>query len=61
LQPHLASGLLLWWGREESKGTTEPNVVEKKVSQSAGSKASLALVGLMVPSHERGFKQRSQA
>jgi hypothetical protein len=31
-------------------------MVEKKVSQSAGSKASLALVGRMVPSHERGFQ-----
>ena len=31
-QPHLASGLLLWRGREESAGTTKPNVVEKKVT-----------------------------
>jgi hypothetical protein len=27
-------------GREESTGTTKPNVVEKKVSESAGSNAS---------------------
>ena len=29
-------------------GTSKPNVLEKKVSQSAGSKASLALVAWMV-------------
>jgi hypothetical protein len=33
LQPHLASVLLLW-GSEASTGTSKPNVVEKKVSQS---------------------------
>jgi hypothetical protein len=38
-------------------GTSEPSVVDTKVSQSAGSKASLADVGLMVPSHERGFQK----
>jgi hypothetical protein len=31
LQPHLASGLLLWRGREESTGTSKPNVVATKV------------------------------
>ena len=31
------------------------------VSQSAGSKASLAEVGLMAPSHERGFQKSSRA
>jgi hypothetical protein len=36
-------------------GISKLNVVETNVSQSAGSKASLALVGRMVPSHERGF------
>jgi hypothetical protein len=41
-------------------GTPKPNVVETKVSQSAGSKASLADVGLMVPSHERGFQKSSR-
>jgi hypothetical protein len=38
-------------------GTSKPSVVDIKVSQSAGSKASLADVGLMVPSHERGFQR----
>ena len=38
-------------------GTPKPNVVDTKVSQSAGSKASLAEVGLMAPSHERGFQK----
>ena len=42
-------------------GTSKPSVVDTKVSQSAGSKASLADVGLMVPSHERGFQKSSQA
>ena len=42
-------------------GTSKPIVVETKVSQIAGSKASLADVGLMVPSHERGFQKSSQA
>jgi hypothetical protein len=42
-------------------GTPKPSVVETKVSQSAGSKASLADVGLMVPSHERGFQKSSRA
>jgi hypothetical protein len=32
---------------------SKPSVVETNVSQSAGSKASLAEVGLMAPSHER--------
>ena len=34
-------------------GTSKPSVVETNVSQSAGSKASLAEVGLMAPSHDR--------
>ncbi len=34
-------------------GTSKPSVVETNVSQSAGSKASLAEVVLMVPIHER--------
>ena len=42
-------------------GTSKPSVVDTKVSQSAGSKASLADVGLMVPSHERGFQKISRA
>jgi hypothetical protein len=42
-------------------GTPKPSVVETKVSQSAGSKASLADVGLMVLSHERGFQKSSRA
>ena len=41
--------------------TPKPRVVETNVAQSAGSTASLADVGLMVPSHERGFQQRSRA
>jgi hypothetical protein len=38
---------------------TQPNVVEKLEKNglpSAGSKASLAVVGRVVPSHERGFQ-----
>ena len=42
-------------------GTSKPSVVETNVSQSAGSKASLAVVGLMAPSHERGFQKSSRA
>ena len=42
-------------------GTSKPSVVETNVSQSAGSKASLAEVGLMAPSHERGFQKSSRA
>jgi hypothetical protein len=42
-------------------GTSKPSVVDTKVSQIAGSKASLADVGLMVPSHERGFQKSSRA
>ena len=38
-------------------GTSKPSVVDTKVSQSDGSKALLADVGLMVPSHERGFQK----
>ena len=30
LQPHLASGLLWWRGREESEGTTKTSVAETK-------------------------------
>jgi hypothetical protein len=35
--------------------------VETNVSQSAGSKASLAVVGRMAPSHAMGFQKRSRA
>ena len=42
-------------------GTSKPSVVETNVSQSAESKASLAEVGLMTPSHERGFQKSSRA
>jgi hypothetical protein len=42
-------------------GTSKPIVVDTKVSQIAGSKVSLAVVGLMVPSHERGFQKSSLA
>ena len=41
-------------------GTSKPSVVDTKVSQSAGSKASLADVDLMVPNHERGFQKSSR-
>ena len=40
---------------------SKPSVVETNVSQSAGSKASLAEEGLMAPSHERGFQKSSRA
>ena len=46
----------LFRGRAARMGTSKPSVVDTKVSQSAGSKASLADVGLIVPSHERGFQ-----
>ena len=42
-------------------GTSKPSVVETNVSQSAGSKASLAEVGLMTPSQARGFQKSSRA
>jgi hypothetical protein len=42
-------------------GTSKPSVVDTKVSQSDGSKALLADVGLMVLSHERGFQKSSRA
>jgi hypothetical protein len=61
LQPHLASGLLWRRGREESTGTPTPIVVETNVAQSAGSKTSLAEVGLMAPSHDMGFQKSSRA
>ena len=48
-----------WEGGKD--GDSKPSVVETNVSQSAGSKASLADVGLMVPSHERGFQKSSRA
>jgi hypothetical protein len=38
---------------------TSKRVVETNVSQNAGSKASLALVVLMSPSHERASFQKS--
>jgi len=40
---------------------SKPSVVETNVSHSAGSNASLAEVGLMAPSHERGFQKSSRA
>jgi len=75
LQPHLAGyygffflflqeqikGIIIRRGRAARMGTSKPSVVDTKVSQSAGSKASLADVGLMVPSHERGFQKSSRA
>jgi hypothetical protein len=42
-------------------GTSKPSVVETNVSQGDGSKASLAEVGLMAPSHEKGFQKSSRA
>ena len=39
-------------------GTSQPSVVETNVFQSAGSKASLAEVGLMAPSHESPISVR---
>jgi hypothetical protein len=42
LQHHLASGLLLSRGREESTGISKPSTVETNVAQSVGSKTSLA-------------------
>ncbi len=42
-------------------GTSRPSVVDIKFSHSAGSKASLADVGLMMLSHERGFQKSSRA
>ena len=42
-------------------GTSKPSVMETNVSQSDGLKASLAEVGLMAPSHERGFQKSSRA
>jgi len=38
-------------------GTSKPSVVETNVSQSAGSKGSFAVVGLMAPSHALGFPE----
>ena len=60
LQPHLASGLLWRRVRAVRIWTSRPSVVETNVCQSAG-KASLAEVGLMAPSHERGFQKSSRA
>jgi hypothetical protein len=48
-------------GERGKHGNPQTYVVVKKVSQSAGSKASLALVGRMVPSHERGFVRSSRS
>ena len=42
-------------------GTSKPSVVDSKVSQIAGSKALLTLVGRIAPSHERGFQKSSRA
>ena len=60
LQPHLASWLL-WRRGRAARGTSKPSVVETNVSQSAGSKASLAEVGLMAQSPERGFQKSSRS
>ena len=51
-------GADLFRGREESTGTSKPIVEVKNVSQIAGSKASLALEGLMVQIQERSFENR---
>ena len=42
-------------------GTSKPSVVETNVSQNAGSKALLELVGRITPSHVRGFQKSSRA
>ena len=59
LQPHSKRAIME--AGAARMGTSKPSVVDTKVSQSAGSKASLADVGLMVPSHERGFQKSSRA
>ena len=43
-------------GEGGEHGNLQTYVVETNVVHSAGSKASLADVGLMVPSHARGFQ-----
>ena len=48
-----------WEGGKD--GDSKTSVVETNVSQSAGSKASLALVRRIAPSHERGFQKSSRA
>jgi hypothetical protein len=58
---NLASELLLRLGREESKGTSKPSIVETNVSQRDGSKESLTMRGLSVPSQEWGFQKNSRA
>jgi hypothetical protein len=61
LQQHLASGPLLWQGgeeRDESTGTSKPEAVVRNVSQRAGSKVSLMIVGRMVH-QERGLQKRT--
>jgi len=45
----------------ELEMTSKPSIVETDFSQSAGSKASLAIVGRIVLSHERGFQKSSRA
>jgi hypothetical protein len=44
-------------GERGEHGILQLNVEETNVSQSAGPKASLALMGRMVPSQERGFQK----
>jgi hypothetical protein len=56
LQPHRAGERWLRRGREASTGTSKPSVVQTNVSHRGWSQASLAVVGLRVPSHERGFQ-----
>jgi len=48
---HLAAGRLWWRWREESTGTSKPNMEVKKVCQIAGAQAS-SVVGRRVPSHD---------
>ena len=56
-----SSGILRGRGREESAGTSKPQVVQNHVYQSAGSQASLTVVGRRVPSHESGSHRSSPA
>ena len=61
LQPHRAGTRWLRRGREASTGTSNPSVEQTNVSHNGWSRASFAVVGLRVPSHERGFKWSSRA
>jgi hypothetical protein len=55
MQPHLASGLLWWRGREESAGTSKPSVVETKVAHRFGSKALVGTRGPDGPEPSKGL------